>query len=79
MGRVHRGILKEGMNVSLAKRDGSIVKSEIKELHTFEGMGRVKVQAVSSGDICALVGIEAVSYTHLDVYKRQLPAVAMAL
>ena len=46
------------MNVSLAKRDGSIVKSKIKELHTFEGMGRVKVQEVSSGDICALVGIE---------------------
>ena len=58
VGRVHRGILKEGMNVSLAKRDGSIVKSKIKELHTFEGMGRVKVQEVSSGDICALVGIE---------------------
>ena len=46
------------MNVSLAKRDGSIVKSKIKELHTFEGMGRVKVAEVSSGDICALVGIE---------------------
>ena len=58
VGRVHRGTLKEGMNVSLAKRDGSIVKSKIKELHTFEGMGRVKVQEVSSGDICALVGIE---------------------
>ena len=50
--------LREGMNVSLAKRDGTIVKSKIKELHTFEGMGRVKVSEVSSGDICALVGIE---------------------
>ena len=58
VGRVHRGTLREGMNVSLAKRDGSFVKSKIKELHTFEGMGRVKVQEVSSGDICALVGIE---------------------
>lgn len=58
VGRVHRGTLREGMNVSLAKRDGSIVKSKIKELHTFEGMGRVKVSEVSSGDICALVGIE---------------------
>ena len=58
VGRVHRGTLREGMNVSLAKRDGSIVKSKIKELHTFEGMGRVKVAEVSSGDICALVGIE---------------------
>ena len=58
VGRVHRGTLREGMNVSLAKRGGSIVKSKIKELHTFEGMGRVKVAEVSSGDICALVGIE---------------------
>ena len=58
VGRVHRGTLREGMNVSLAKRDGSFVKSKIKELHTFEGMGRAKVSEVSSGDICALVGIE---------------------
>ncbi len=58
IGRVHRGTLREGMNVCLAKRDGSMVKTKIKELHTFEGMGRVKVQEVSSGDICALVGIE---------------------
>ncbi len=58
VGRVHRGTLKEGMNVSLAKRDGSIVKSKIKELHTFEGLGRAKTAEVSSGDICALVGIE---------------------
>ena len=58
VGRVHRGTLREGMNVSLAKRDGTIIKSKIKELHTFEGMGRVKVSEVSSGDICALVGIE---------------------
>ncbi len=58
VGRVHRGTLKEGMNVSLAKRDGGIVKSKIKELHTFEGLGRTKTTEVSSGDICALVGIE---------------------
>ena len=58
VGRVHRGTLKEGMNVSLAKRDGSIVKSKIKELHVFEGLGRVKAKEVSSGDICAIVGIE---------------------
>lgn len=54
VGRVHRGTLREGMNVSLAKRDGSFVKSKIKELHTFEGMGRAKVSEVSSGDICAV-------------------------
>ena len=58
IGRVHRGTLKEGMNVTLAKRDGSMVKSKIKELYTFEGMGRKKVPEVSSGDICAVVGIE---------------------
>ena len=58
VGRVHRGTLEEGMPVSLCKRGGSVVKSRIKELHVFEGLGRVKAQAVSSGDICALVGIE---------------------
>ncbi len=58
VGRVHRGTLKEGMNITLAKRDGTLEKSKIKELHVFEGMGRVKKSEVSSGDICALIGIE---------------------
>lgn len=58
IGRVHRGELLEGTDVALAKRDGRIVKSRIKELHVFEGLGRAKVKSVSSGDICALVGIE---------------------
>ncbi len=58
VGRVHRGELRSGQDVSLVKRDGSIKKSRIKELHVFEGLGRVKVDLVSSGDICALVGIE---------------------
>ena len=58
VGRVHRGTLKEGMNITLAKRDGTLVKSKIKELHTFEGLGRKKTDAVSSGDICAVVGVE---------------------
>lgn len=58
IGRLHRGILKEGMNISLIKRDGKIVKSKIKELHTFEGLGRKKVSEVYAGDICAVVGIE---------------------
>ena len=58
VGRVHRGTLKEGMNITLAKRDGSFVKSKIKEIHTFEGLGRKKVESVSSGDICAIVGVE---------------------
>ncbi len=58
VGRVHRGTLSEGMNITLAKRDGTMVKSKIKEVHTFEGLGRKKVQSVSSGDICAIVGVE---------------------
>ena len=58
VGRVHRGTLKEGMNITLAKRDGTLVKSKIKEVHTFEGLGRKKVEEVSSGDICAIVGVE---------------------
>ncbi len=58
VGRVHRGTLKENMDVSLVKRDGSIIKSRIKELHTFTGLGRTKTQEVQSGDICALVGID---------------------
>lgn len=58
VGRVHRGTLTEGMNVTLSRRDGSQVKAKIKELHTFEGMGRKKTDKVSSGDICAVIGIE---------------------
>jgi len=58
IGRLHRGTLKEGMRIALVKRDGSIVKSKIKELHTFEGLGRKKVAEVHAGDICALVGID---------------------
>lgn len=58
IGRLQRGILKSGMMVSLIKRDGSITKSKIKELHTFEGLGRKKVEEVQAGDICAIVGLE---------------------
>src|SRR3546814_1862795 len=58
IGRVARGVIRENQPVSLVKRDGKIVKSRVKELHTFEGLGRVKVQEVKAGDICAVVGIE---------------------
>ena len=58
VGRVHRGTLKEGMNITLIHRDGSQTKSKIKELHTFEGLGRKRVESVTSGDICAIVGLE---------------------
>ena len=58
VGRVHRGTLREGMNITIAHRDGSSEKTRIKELHTFTGMGRQKTQEVGSGDICAIVGLE---------------------
>lgn len=58
VGRIHRGTLREGMDVSLCKKDGSVVKQRIKEMHLFEGLGRTKVTEASSGDICALVGID---------------------
>ncbi|SDG55566.1 translational GTPase TypA [Psychroflexus sediminis] len=58
IGRLHRGTLKENMPVSLVKRDGSITKTRIKELHTFEGVGRRRVEEIQAGDICAIVGLE---------------------
>lgn len=58
VGRVHRGTLLSGKEYALCKRDGSIRKTRIRELNIFEGLGRTKVDAVSSGDICALIGIE---------------------
>ena len=58
VGRVHRGTLREGMNVTLAKRDGTFTKQKIKELRTFSGLGQQKIDAISSGDICAIVGID---------------------
>ncbi len=58
VGRVHRGVLKDGMAVTLAKKDGTKVRTKIKELHTFQGMGHVKTDEVRSGDICALIGID---------------------
>lgn len=58
VGKVIRGTLKENQPVQLCKIDGSFVKSRIKELYTFEGMGKKKVTEVPAGDICAVVGIE---------------------
>jgi len=58
IGRLERGVLREGMPISLVKRDGTVMKSRIKELHTFEGLGRKKVLEVIAGDICAIVGVE---------------------
>ena len=58
IGRVHRGTLTEGANITLVNRNGEESKMRIKELHTFEGLGRKRAESVSSGDICAIVGLE---------------------
>lgn len=58
VGRVHRGTLKDGMKVTICHRDGSMEKEQIKELHTFEGITHRRIDEVSSGDICAVVGLE---------------------
>jgi len=58
IGRVHRGTIKENQPITLIKRDGKMVKSRVKELYTFEGLGKIRTTEVSSGDICAVVGID---------------------
>ncbi len=80
IGRVHRGTLREGIDIALCKKDGSVVKQRIKELHVFEGMGRKKVDSVSSGDICALVGIDGfeIGDTVADINEPEaLPRIAI--
>jgi GTP-binding protein len=58
VGRVHRGTLTDGMNITICHRDGTLEKTKIKELHTFEGMTHKRVDHVDSGDICAVIGLE---------------------
>lgn len=58
IGRVHRGSLKAGMQISLCKKDGTVQKQKIKDLMVFEGLEKVKAEEVKCGDICAIVGIE---------------------
>jgi GTP-binding protein len=58
IGRLQRGSLDNNQSVALVKRDGSILKSKIKELHIFEGLGRKKVSKIMAGEICALVGLD---------------------
>ena len=80
VGRVHRGELREGQDIVLCKRDGSQVKSKIKEMDVFEGLGRTKVQSVQSGDICALIGIEGfeIGETVADALQPEaLPTIAI--
>lgn len=80
VGRVHRGTFREGQDVILCKSDGSSAKMRIKEVNIFEGLGRSKVEAVSSGDICALIGIEGfeIGETVADVSAPEaLPTIAI--
>jgi GTP-binding protein len=58
VGRLQRGSLKQGQQVSLISREGEIKKSKIKELYVFEGLGKAKVDEVSAGELCAIVGLE---------------------
>lgn len=80
VGRIHRGELHEGQDVMLCKRDGSQVRSKIKEIDIFEGLGRSKVDSVSSGDICALIGIDGfeIGETITDLNTPEaLPTIAI--
>ena len=58
VGKVARGFIKEGQNIALVQADGTIKKSKVRELYTFEGMGKKKAFEVFAGDICAVVGLE---------------------
>jgi GTP-binding protein len=80
VGRIHRGELSEGQEVMLCKCDGSQMRSKIKEIDVFEGLGRKKTSSVTSGDICALIGIEDfdIGETITDVNTPEaLPAIAI--
>ena len=80
IGRLHRGELKVGQQVALIKRNESIVKSRIKELYLFEGLGKVKVDKVGAGDICAIVGIDGfeIGDTIADFdFPEALPKIAI--
>ncbi len=80
IGRLHRGSLTTGQQVALAKRDGRIIRTRIKELLTFEGLQKRTVERVDCGDICALVGIEGfeIGDTITDIENPEpLPTIAV--
>ena len=80
VGRVHRGTLCEGMEIGLCKKDGSVSRQKIKELHTFEGMGRKRTDAVESGDICAIVGLDGFEIGDtISLYDRPEPLPRIAI
>jgi GTP-binding protein len=73
IGRVSRGTFKSGMPVSLIKRDGKIIKNRIKELFTFEGLGRTSIDQITAGDLCAMIGLEnfEIGDTVADIEKPE--------
>jgi GTP-binding protein len=80
VGRIYQGTLHEGQEIMLCKRDGLMVRQKIKEIDVFEGLGRKRVNAVSSGDICALIGIEGfeIGETIADMnHPEALPTIAI--
>lgn len=80
IGRVHRGSIKVGQDVSLCKRDGRIVKTRIKELYLYDGMAKIKTEEVPCGDICAIVGLEGfeIGDTIADILNPEpLPTIAI--
>lgn len=80
IGRVHRGSIKENTMIALCKADGSIKKMKIKEVQVFEGLGKVKVEKVDAGDICAVTGLEdfEIGDTIADAEKPEtLPRIAV--
>ncbi|MFP4557230.1 MAG: translational GTPase TypA [Bacteroidales bacterium] len=80
IGKLHRGELKAGQNVGLLKHNGQLIKSKVKELLVFEGLGKLKVDKVIAGDICALVGIEGfdIGDTITDIETPEaLPTIAV--
>ncbi|GAB4228781.1 MAG: translational GTPase TypA [Ekhidna sp.] len=80
IGRVFQGTLKEGDSLGISKRDGSMKRVRIKELHVFEGLGKRKVTEVRAGDICAITGIEdfEIGDTITDFDKPEvLPRIAI--
>lgn len=80
VGRVHRGTFRNNQDVALIKRDGSVVKSRIKSLNTFTGLGKAEAETVASGDICAIVGIDGfeIGDTIADINNPEpLPPIAI--
>ena len=80
VGRVHRGTLKDGQQVTIAHRDGSLEKTKIKELHIFDGMSHVRTDSVDCGDICAVIGLEKfeIGDTICDIENPEpLPPIAI--